>query len=114
MIDQKIRVLLKKKGLSPTQLRMITGLSRSTISRLMAGHIPSDKNLSLIADALDISPGYLRGNYKIPDWLSEEDVLFLSNRKNSLYLHLIRESVGRGLTLGDFEKLIQIIINTPL
>lgn len=106
-------MLLRKKGISPKQLRMITGLSRATISRLMAGHMPSNKNLSLIADALDVSPGYLRGNYKIPEWLSEDDILFLVDQKNSIFLQLIRESVERGLTIDDLEKLIQIIINNP-
>jgi len=52
---KKIRGLLKLRGLTPAQLGHVAGLSRSTMSRIMHGHIPSDETLNWIAEALEVS-----------------------------------------------------------
>ena len=53
-IDDKIRAVLDRRGMSPAQLGRAAGLSRSTMSRVMHGHIPSDENLKRISKVLEV------------------------------------------------------------
>ncbi|MCL6479886.1 MAG: helix-turn-helix transcriptional regulator, partial [Peptococcaceae bacterium] len=79
----KIKALLNMHGMTSAQLRQVASISRATWSRIMAGHVPSERTLARIANALDVSPGYLHGGYQLPAWLSEEDIMFLAGRKNA-------------------------------
>ncbi len=111
---KKIRGLLKLRGLTPAQLGHVAGLSRSTMSRIMHGHIPSDETLNWIAEALEVSPGYLRGGCQLPDWMAEGDDLTLADRRNLPYLRLVREAAEKGLTPEDMRYLMEVIETVPL
>jgi hypothetical protein len=65
----------------------------------MHGHIPPtppDATLALIAEVLEVSPGYLRGGYQLPAWLTEEDILFLADRRNVELLRVVGDAAERG------------------
>lgn len=111
---KKIRALLKLRGMTPAQLTRAANLFRSTMSRIMRGHIPSEETMNRIAEALEVSPGYLRGGYKLPDWLGEEDILTLADRRNLPYLRLVREAAEKGLTPEDMRYLMEVIETVPL
>jgi len=75
----------------------------------MHGLVPSNETLNRIAAVLEVSPGYLRGGYTLPDWLTEEDVLTLADLRNLPYIRLVREAAERGVTEEEMKKLITII-----
>ncbi|MFZ5596095.1 MAG: helix-turn-helix domain-containing protein [Bacillota bacterium] len=104
----KLRLLLKIRSITPTQLGRAAGLSRATMSRIMRGHIPSDQTLARIAEVLEVSPGYLRGEGQLPAHLTEEDVLTLADMRCLPYLRLVRELAERGVAAGELRELIQI------
>ncbi|MCL6479873.1 MAG: hypothetical protein K6T65_15995 [Peptococcaceae bacterium] len=79
------------------------------MSRIMAGHIPAPETLSRIAEALEVSPGYLRGGYQLPAWLMEEDIMFLADRQNLPLLWVVREAWERGVTVGELRRLVDIM-----
>jgi transcriptional regulator with XRE-family HTH domain len=91
-LEEKIKVLLKKRGLTSVQLRAATGLSRATMSRILRGHVPAGATLARIAEVLEVSPEYLRGGYQLPAWLTEEDIMFLASQGNA---PLLRKSGRR-------------------
>ncbi len=95
-----------------SHLRTAAGISRATWSRIMTGHIPSDRTMARIAEALEVSPGYLRGGYQLPAWLTEDDILTLADRRNVEQLRVVREAGERGVTVEELKKLIEIIIQT--
>lgn len=109
-----LKAMLNYRDLTPTYLHHATGLSRATITRIMAGRAPSDRTLTLIADAMEVSPGYLRGDKcQLPAWLTEEDIIFLADRRNVPMLRVFREAAGKGLSSEDFKKLREIIERYP-
>lgn len=69
------------------------------MSRILHGHHPATATLNRIAEVLEVSPGYLRGGYPVAGWLTEEDILFLADRRNVPLLQLVREAAERGLRL---------------
>jgi len=109
-LSEKLINLLELRSMTPAQLGHSANLSRSTMSRIMRGHMPSDETLRRIAEALEVSPGYLRGGYRLPAHLTEEDVLTLADRRNIDYLRLVREAAERGLTAGDLHNLMGILL----
>lgn len=112
-IDWKIRLLFKKRGMTPGQLTRAAGVSRATMSRIMRDHMPSDETLKRIAAVLEVSPEYLRGGYTLPVHLTEDDILTLADTRNLTFLRLVREAADRGLCPEDLRKLIDIIERHP-
>lgn len=108
-ISEKIRALLQLRGLTPAQLRAATGISRATMSRIMQRHTPAPATLERIAAVLEVSPGYLRGEYQLPAWLTEEDILFLADMRNLPYIKMVRELAVKGLTAEELRKLLDIL-----
>jgi len=78
----------------------------------MRGHVPADSTLIRIAEVLEVSPGYLRGGYYLPGWLSEQDIMFFVDRRNVELLQMVREAAIRGVSPEDFKKLLEIIEKT--
>lgn len=109
-LSEKIRALLKLRGLTPAQLARTANLSRPTMSRIMHGHMPAEDTLNRIAAVLEVSPGYLRGGYSLPAHMTEEDVLALADLRNMPYLRMVREAAERGLTAGDLHNLMGILL----
>lgn len=112
-LTQKLGVLLKLRNITPAQLTRTANLSRPTMSRIMHGHVPSDESLNRIAEALEVSSGYLRGGYALPAHLTEEDVLTLADRRNLPYLRLVREAAGKWITPEDLRIIIEVIERHP-
>lgn len=112
-LDIKIRHLLKSRGLTTAQLRRAAGISRATMHRILHGQVPADSTLTRIAEVLEVSPGYLRGGYQLPAWLTEEDVLTLADLRNIPLLLLVRETAGRGVTAAELQKIIDLIEKNP-
>lgn len=108
-LPTKLLNLLALRGFTPSHLRTAANISRPTWYRILRGHIPSDRTLSRIAEVLEVSPRYLRGGYRLPAWLSEEDVLFLADRRNVELLQMVREAAGRGLSVDDLRRLFDIL-----
>lgn len=111
-LEEKIKVLIKKRCLTPALLRQVAGLSRATMHRILQGHQPAPKTLARIAEALDVSPGYLRGGYQMPAWLTEEDIMFLADRRNVELLQIVRRAAQGGVAIEDLQKLIEILSKT--
>ncbi|MHB8918796.1 MAG: helix-turn-helix domain-containing protein [Desulfocucumaceae bacterium] len=110
MMGAKIKALLKLRSLSSVQLRTATGLSRATLSRIMHGHTPAPATLARIAAVLEVSLGYLKGGYTMPEHLREDDILFLADMRNVPLLRLVREAAEKGINADDFRKLIDIAV----
>jgi len=84
-LAEKIRRFLAIRGITAGQLVKATGLSRATMSRVMKkgqDHRISKSNLLKIANALDVSLFYLRGDYRVPGHISKDDILFLADLRN--------------------------------
>jgi|AutmiccBRH37_all_1029493.scaffolds.fasta_scaffold00360_48 transcriptional regulator with XRE-family HTH domain len=112
-IDEKIRGVLNRRGMTPAQLGRIAGLSRPTMSRIMRGHIPSEDTLARIASVLEVTPGYLRGGYTLTTHLTGEDLLTLADLRCLPYLRLVRGLAENGVTAEDLRKLIDILEKAP-
>ncbi|WP_330114101.1 S24 family peptidase [Pseudomonas sp. JS3066] len=71
--------LLKREGITPTELSRITGVGQSTISRMLSGKIanPKDEQVYPIAEHFHISTDQLRGRYPI------DNLITLSAEENS-------------------------------
>lgn len=113
-LAEKIRRLLTIRGMTAGQLARSTGISRATMSRVMKkdhDHRISEGNLLKIANALDVSPLYLRGGYRVPGHISEEDILFLADLRNKRYIKLVSEIARKGITAEDLKILINILIS---
>ena len=104
---------MDRRGMTPAQLGRAACLSRPTMSRVMHGHIPSDENLNRISIVLEVSPGYLRGGYVMPEHLTEDDILFFADLRNIPYLKLVKEAAEKGLTPEDFKNIVDIIEKIP-
>ncbi|MFZ5652681.1 MAG: helix-turn-helix domain-containing protein [Bacillota bacterium] len=109
MLSSKLRTILKLRSITPAQLGKAAGISRPTMSRIMRGHIPSGETLARIAEALEVSPGYLRGGYTLPAHLTEEDIMTLADLRCVPYLRLVREMAERGVTVGEMRELMNIM-----
>lgn len=111
--NEKIRILLKKRKMKPGDLTKATGLSRSTMCRVMKDdHVLSEDTLQKIASALNVSPEYLRGGYILPDHLTEEDIIFMACLENVPYLKLVKEIADKGIVPEDLGNLIKILSET--
>lgn len=108
MLSSKLRTILKVRSMTPAKLGRAANISRPSMSRIMRGHIPSGETLARIAEALEVSPGYLRGGYTLPAHLTEEDIMTLADMRCVPYLRLVRELAERGVTAGELRELIQI------
>lgn len=113
MLESKLRTLLKLRSMTPAQLGRAAGISRTTMSRIIHGHIPSDETLNRIAVVLEVSPGYLRGGYTMPVHLTEEDVLFFADLRNLPYIKLVCEAAEKGVTVEEIRGLVEIILAYP-
>ena len=61
-MGERIREARKQKGLTQAELASLIGVQRAVISKYETNMIePSIKQLKKIADALDVSIGYLQG-----------------------------------------------------
>lgn len=108
--SEKISVLLKKREMTHGDLTRAADLSRSTMCRVMkADHVLSEDTILKIANALNVTPGYLRGDYAMPSHLTEDDIAFLVDLRNTPYLKLVKELVDKGLTVQDLQSLIRIL-----
>lgn len=112
-LSEKIRTLLKLRNYTSAKLGKAANISRSTMSRIMRDHIPSDDTLIQIATVMEVSPGYLRRDYTLPEWLTEEDILTLADLRNLPYLRFILEAAEKGLTPEDLKNIIKAISYTP-
>lgn len=62
MFKTRLKELMKRRGVSQTELARCTGLSKSGISQYLSGvYEPSRKTLARLADALEVSPEWLSG-----------------------------------------------------
>lgn len=61
-IEKRLKNLMKSKNMSMGELSRLTGIPKTTVSRYLydVSIIPTDR-LSLIAKALNVTPGYLMG-----------------------------------------------------
>lgn len=60
--DERLNAIIKRKDISMGELSRLTGIPKTTISRYLndTSNIPADR-LSIIANALNTTPGYLMG-----------------------------------------------------
>lgn len=80
-LGDRIREIREDQGLKQSDLAGRVGTSQSTISQLEKGkQNPSYRTLQKIADALDVSVGYLLGEEELEELSEEEEAFFREYR----------------------------------
>lgn len=80
-LGDRIREIREDQGLKQSDLAGRVGTSQSTISQLEKGkQNPSYRTLQKIADALDVSVGYLLGEEELEELSEEEETFFREYR----------------------------------
>lgn len=65
MFAKKLKKAMSDRGVTQSELAVATGISKSGISQYLAGKFtPGQKNLKMIADALNVSEAYLTEKYE--------------------------------------------------
>jgi len=115
-IGEKVKELLELRQMSQEELSKITGISVSTISKIVNDK-KQDLKMSTIeklAKALRINPDYFFveltfGPKDLFEHLTQEERQFLLDEKNLPWLTLSIEAKEQGLTPKDVEEFIALL-----
>ncbi len=103
-MGSKIKMLREEKGLTLEQLGDKIGVGKSTVRKWENGMIANMRRdkISLIADALNVSPAYLMGWTESPDAEVKEES---SHKESDLALSdLEKHLIARFRTLSEGER----------
>ncbi len=75
VFGERLRLAMKIRRMNQSMLANKTGIACGTISNYATGkYAPKDRNIDLIADALNVSKGFLRGYTNNPDRMEDPDL----------------------------------------
>lgn len=95
--SRRLQQAMNSNFIKPTELSNKTGIGKGVISSYLSGkYKPSDKNLELLSNALDVSEAWLRG-YDIE--ISKDKVVSISNdiNENEVDLKELKALIKKGL-----------------
>lgn len=108
IFSQKLRAAIKEKGWKPSELAQRSGLNRDCISRYMnEKSLPTDTNLSKVADALGKAPNELIPSAAVVIAQVEDkdvDLMVREVGNNKWYL-----KVGKTLTKEQAMRIMTIL-----
>lgn len=83
----RLQEAMKIRGISAATLAKRTGMNRSSVSRYLSGEYdPSRSSIFLMADALNVDPGWLMGGDIDTDYalhLSDDEVLLIETYRKA-------------------------------
>lgn len=97
--DKRLRYALAYAGLTQSELSKKTGIGRPSISAYLKGeYIPNQNRIKLIADTLQVDPGWLIG-YDVP----MKEVITLADGSSIRGAALKERDIWRIISTGAFD-----------